>query len=265
MFDTYFYHERIRRSIGAFGSLFNNLYILRKKSPTKGSSQIRVPLSFAPKRKWMERLDEISKNELADAHVVAITLPRMSFEVTGINYDPRRQLPRTNFQTFKGSSTDKKTKIYTKTPYNIQFQLNVYGKTHDDALQIVEQIIPYFTPSYTLTVRPLDDFPEITDDIPLTINGISFSDDYEGGMEQRRTIVYTLDFEMKIDFYGPITTGSIIRQADVTTFLSGDSTEYPGWSPYSLLSVTTDPADVSPDSDFTFIENLFIIGEGDSV
>lgn len=263
MFGTYFYNERIRRTVGAFGSLFNNLYILRKQANKNVVSQVRVPLSFAPKRKYLERLEEANKNEVSDAHIVAITLPRMSFEITGMNYDSVRQLPRTNAQSFRAADTNRKTKIFTKTPYNIQFQLNVYAKTHDDALQIVEQIMPYFTPSYTLVMTPLDEFPSIKDDVPITLNGISFSDDYEGPMDARRTIVYTLDFEAKIDVYGPTTSGPIIRSADITYFLPTDS-DYQGWEKYSTYSVTTDPPLVSPDSDYTFVENIIYFGEGDS-
>jgi len=142
--------------------------------------------------------------------------------------------------------------------------LNVYAKNHDDALQIVEQIIPYFTPSYTLTMRPLDDYPQIKDDIPIVLNGISFIDDYEGAAEQRRTIIYTLDFEMKLDFYGPAVDGKIIRQADVSFFMSDDS-DTTGWSLESIVSITVDPEGASPDSDYTLIETITKPGDGDSV
>ena len=263
MFGTYFYHERIRRTVGAFGALFNNIYILRKQANQNVVSQVRVPLAFAPKRKFLERLEEANKNEVSDAHIVAITLPRMSFEITGLTYDSTRQLPRTNAQSFRAADTNRKTKIFTKTPYNIQFQLNIYAKTHDDALQIVEQVLPYFTPSYTLTVKPLDDFPTIKDDVPITLNSVTFSDDYEGPMDIRRTIIYTLDFDVKIDVYGPTTSGPIIRSADITYFLPADS-DYAGWERHSIYSVTTNPPLVSPDSDFTFVETLTFFGEGDS-
>lgn len=184
----------------------------------------------------------------------------MSFEITGLNYDPTRQLPRTNSRIVVGSGNSR-AKIYTKTPYNIQFQLNIYAKTHDDALQVVEQIIPYFTPTYTLTMLPLDDYPTIKDDIPLTLNSIAFTDDYEGSLGQRRTIIYTIDFEMKIDFYGLITEGAIIRQVDVSYFLPADSDQQ-GWDLYSTLTVTTNPPDVSPDSDYTFVETITYPGDG---
>lgn len=264
MFGQYFYHERIRRSVASFGSLFNNIYVLRKQASGNVASQVRVPLSYAPKRKYLERLQEDLENSTkSDLHIIALTLPRMSFEITGINYDVSRQLPKMNARVALGTTINDRAKIYTKTPYNIQFQLNVYGKTQDDLLQIVEQIIPYFTPQYTLSVKPLDNYPQIIDDIPLILMGISFSDDYEGAMETRRTIVYTLDFEMKMDFYGPIADSSIIREVDITTFLN-DDVSATGWQKYSTLKVVPDPIDVSPDSDHTFIETITFARDSDA-
>lgn len=263
IFGTWFYHERVRRSVGAFGSLFNNIYILRKETSGKTVSQIKVPLAFAPKRKFIERLREDIDNELNQVHVIAVSLPRMSFEIVGFAYDASRQLPRTNFTAVSSPVSGRRRKLYTKTPYNIQFQLNVYAKTHDDALQVVEQIIPYFTPTYTLTVKPLDDYPHIKDDIPITLNSVSFSDDYEGSIEQRRTIIYTLDFEMKIDLYGPISDGAIIEQVDISYFLPRDPLAV-DWDLYATYTVVPDPPGVGPDSDYTFVETYTFPGDGDS-
>ena len=249
MFGTYFYHERVRRSVGAFGALFNNLYIMRKQKGGNVTSQVRVPLAFAPKRKFLERIEEDAKNELNEVHVIAVTLPRMSFEIVGMQYDPMRQLPRTQACIVTSPiNSQQKQKIYTKTPYNIQFQLNIYAKSHDDALQVVEQIMPYFTPTYTLTMTPLDDYPQIKDDIPISMNGISFSDDNEGTLEQRRTIIYTLDFEMKLDIYGPQVDGKIIHTAYVDFFLDDDDSDA-----FTSMRVTTDPSPVSPDSDYSYV------------
>lgn len=268
MFGTYFYHERIRRSVGAFGSLFNNLYIVRKNASGGGTSSVKVPLAFAPKRKFIDRLIEDLKNEQNIVHKISLTLPRSSFEIVGIQYDPSRQLPRTQFCTFTGvdDPTGSKKKVYTKTPYNIQFQLNIYGKNHDDCLQVVEQILPYFTPTYTLRIKPFDSLPSVVDDIPLTLNSVSFTDDFEGTLEQRRTIIYTLDFEMKMDLYGPVSEGKIIKQADINLFLPADSDEYAsGWAQESIIRITTDPADVSPDSDYTYVETILKASDGDSL
>lgn len=247
---AHFYHERIKRSVGAFGTLFNNINIIRKNSADAGTSQVRVPLSYAPKRKFLADLQARQENELNTTQVIAITLPRMSFEIVGINYDPQRQLPKTNNSIVASGAPGTRTRLYTKTPYNIQFQLNIYAKNQDDALQVVEQIFPYFAPQYTLTMMPLDDYPDIKEDIPLVLNSVSFSDDYEGPMEQRRTIIYTLDFEMKINFYGPTSTGKVIQTAFVDFFSSAsmDSDTF-----IEGITVTTNPTPVHPDSDFVYI------------
>jgi hypothetical protein len=249
MFGTYFYHQRIRKSVALFGRLFNNIYIVRTLANGDGNSTIKVPLSYAPKRKYMERL--LENPDLDTDAKVAVKLPRMSFEITAMNYDPTRQLSKVNQKIFPGTANTLKSKFFSPTPYNISFQLNIYAKSQDDALQVVEQILPFFSPQYNITIKPIDDFPSITEDIPITINSVSFSDDYEGAMEQRRTIIYTLDFEMKTNFYGPINSGEIIRQADINVGFIGaglrDSDVL-----FERIRVVPDPLNASPDSDFGF-------------
>jgi len=144
----------------------------------------------------------------------------MSFEITSFTYDTQRQLTKvSNFNTV-GTSNTNRQKFYSPVPYNINFQLNLYAKNQDDALQIVEQILPTFNPQYSLTIKPFaTEYPDFKEDIPIIIQSVSFSDDFEGAMEQRRTIVYTLDFEMKVSFYGAINTGEIIRNSIVDLYL----------------------------------------------
>ena len=252
MFGTYFYHQRIRKTVALFGSLFNNIYILRKNGANDGISTIKVPLSYAPKRKYIERL--LENPNLDTDSKVAIKLPRMSFEVISLNYDPSRQLSKVNKYILLSTNTTK-TKFFAPTPYTIGFQLNIYAKTQDDALQIVEQILPYFSPQYTLTVKPVEGYDAIVEDVPIILQSVSFSDDYEGALEARRSIIYTLDFEMKINFYGPVNTGEIIRQADINigqmNIGMGDSdilTE--------RIRVVPDPLNVSPDSDYGFTTTI---------
>ena len=253
MFGTWFYHKRVRTAVSVFGSMFNNLYVLRQNSSGETISQVKVPLSYAPKRNFISRLEEMNKGEQAERRV-AIKLPRMSFEITNMTYDATRQLPKTNAIS-SSLSTDitKRRKLYTATPYTISFQLNVYAKSQDDALQIVEQILPYFAPQYTLTIKPFSDIPSLTEDVPITMTGVTFSDDFEGAVEQRRTIIYTLDFDMKISLYGPDANKSIIRDVRNNLFLQeaglDDSDVY-----LKTLQVTPDPTSVSADSDYGFIE-----------
>jgi len=212
MFGTHFYHEKTRKCVAIFGRLFNNIYVIRKNSSGGVISQVKVPLSYAPKSKYLERIRE--NPDLQDNTRVALKLPRMSFEITSISYDTTRQLSKmTNFTT---SSTAIKTrqKFNTAVPYVLGFQLNIYAKTQDDALQMVEQILPTFNPQYTLTIKPFaTEYPTFLEDIPISIQGVDNNDDYENELASRRTIIYTLSFEMRTAFYGSIPTSNIIRKS----------------------------------------------------
>jgi hypothetical protein len=217
MFGNYFYHEKIRKCVAIFGRMFNDVYIIRKNSSGGGTSQLKVPLAYAPKQKYLDRIRE--NNDLDNDQQVAIKLPRMSFEITNFAYDTSRQLTKTSTFNTIGTDASNRKKFFPPVPYTINFQLNVYAKTQDDALQIVEQIIPYFNPQYTLTIKPFPtDYPDFKEDIPIIIQGLAFQDDFEGAMDNRRTIVYQLDFEMKISFHGPISTSGIIRQVETDLF-----------------------------------------------
>jgi|TARA_R110000803_G_scaffold46198_11_gene97063 hypothetical protein len=232
MFGSHFYHQRMRTAVATFGSLFNNINIVRKSSSGNILSDLRVPLAYAPRRTYLDRINQMNLGE-AQERQVALSLPRMSFEIVNIAYDNTRQLPKT-LKTKMVRSNDSVTKlasVYTPTPYLINLQLNCYAKTQDDALQMVEQILPYFDPQYTVTIIPLDDFSTIKEDVPIRLDGVTFLDDYEGAVENRRTIIYTLDFEMKINLYKNLNSAGskIIREADVYMFdinnATGDSAD----------------------------------------
>jgi len=222
MLGDHFYHQRIRRAVAVFGSLFNDINVVRKDSAGNQMSALRVPLSYAPKRDFFARIDAMENGEGVERQI-AVKLPRMSFEILAMQYDASRQLPKNNacisypITEFNGSGT----KIYNPVPYIISFQLSIYAKTQDDALQIVEQILPYFTPHYTVTVKPLDDY-DIKEDTPITLSGISFSDDFEAPIENRRTIIYSLDFDMKLNLYKGITPASSIITSACVEFLNLD-------------------------------------------
>lgn len=215
MFGNHFYHQRIRKAVAVFGSLFNDINVIRKNSSNEVISQVKVPLSYAPKRDFLNRLDAMENGEQGE-RTIAVKLPRMSFEIVSMNYDATRQLPKMNNCTRPGDTYGSAAKIYSPVPYIVQFQLHVYARSQDDALQVVEQILPYFTPHYTLTVKPLDDFTTVKEDSQITMQGITFSDDYEAALEARRTIIYTLDFDMKIHLFKDIADNSaIITQYEI--------------------------------------------------
>jgi len=256
MFGTYFYHEKIRKCVAIFGRMFNDIYIIRRNSSGGGVSQVKVPLSYAPSRKYLSRIRE--QEDLYDDTKVAIKLPRMSFEITNFAYDASRQLTKT--ATFKtaGTTSSTRQKFFPPVPYTINFQLNVYTKSQDDALQVVEQVLPYFNPQYTLTINPFpDDYPEFKEDIPIIIQGVSFSDDFEGSLDTRRTIVYSMDFEMKVSFHGPIYNSAIIRKANADLYDLGVG---PADSDVYLETIQVVPNPLSAiglaDSDFGFTTTI---------
>ena len=264
MFGTYFYHKRIRTAVSVFGSLFNNLKIPRQNSSGATISTVKVPLSYAPKRNFIARLNEMNNGEDAERRV-AMKLPRMSFEITSIAYDQERQLPKVNSvsRAIENSTTTRR-KMYTSTPDNVAFQLSIYAKTQDDCLQVVEQILPFFKPQYTVSVKPFSDIPTLVEDVPVTLTSVAFEDNFEGAIGERRTIVYSLDFEMKINFHGPLDTGSKIIRDVRTNFnmihdSSGDT------SLIRAIQTLPDPNTVSADSDYGFIDNFFDSAGGSAI
>jgi hypothetical protein len=218
MLTEYFYNARVRRAVATFGALFDNINVLRKNSAGAVISQVKVPLSYAPKRDFLARIDAMQNGEDAE-RMIAVKLPRMSFEIVGMTYDGTRQLPKLNnckVIADNASSQTEALKLYSPVPYNINFQLSIYAKGQDDALQIVEQILPYFTPEYSVTIKPLDGYSEFVEDSPLILDNISFTDDFEAPLEARRTIIYTLDFTMRISLYRtPSSNSKVITSFDV--------------------------------------------------
>ena len=221
MFE-HFYHEIFRRTIISFGSLFNNMLIKQENSSEETVNQFRVPLSYGPTQKFLARLSQSPDLNKS----VAMTLPRMSFEFTGLQYDPSRKVTQT--QKFsKGLSSDKKStqKAYMPVPYNMQFELAIMTKLNDDMLQIVEQILPYFQPSYNLSVNLIDTIGEKRD-IPVVLESITTNDDYEGDFSTRRALIYTLRFSVKTYLFGPISSASsdIITKATIGYVAGNQST-----------------------------------------
>jgi len=252
MFGGHFYHSKTKKAVALFGRLFNNIYVIRQNSAGAVISQLKVPLSYAPKQKYLERIRE--NPNLTEDTQVAIKLPRMSFEIVSLTYDAQRQLAKVgNFTT--NSSTgeiNKRQKFFNPVPYSINFQLNAYAKSQDDALQIVEQILPTFNPQYALTIKPFaTEYPNFKEDVQIIIQGVSFSDDFEGAMEQRRTIIYSLDFEMKISYHGPIADTSIIRDARAKIFDINAGLRDSDIGLETIV-VTPNPADVIGLDDSTF-------------
>lgn len=201
----YFYHEILRRTIIAFGTLFNSISIRHTDNEKNVVSVIQVPLAYGPTQKFLSRL-----NQSPDLNKpVEITLPRMSFEFTGLSYDASRKVTTTQYFVVKDPQNAQETKkAFMPVPYDMTFELSIMSKLNDDVLQIVEQILPYFQPAYTLTVDLIDTLGEKRD-LPIILETpIAMEDNYEGDFSTRRTLVYTLRFTVKTYLFGPVSSAS---------------------------------------------------------
>jgi len=249
MLGQQFYHETVRNVIVAFGTMFNNINIVRKDNNGTITQSMKVPLAYGPKQKWLTRLD--TDPSLASA--VAITLPRLGFEIGSLTYDATRKLNRVQkFKKVKSSSSNanKLDTQFMPVPYNMDITLYAMAKNSDDALQIVEQILPFFQPDYTLTLNDMADMG-IKRDVPIILNDVSYEDNYQGDFESRRAIIYTMGFTTKFYLYGPVTSSSVIKTVQVDQY-----TDLPAVTPTreQRYSVTPNPVSADADDDFGFSE-----------
>ena len=215
MIGQYFYNQSTRNVVVAFGTLFNNIQLTKKDGSGNVIQTMKVPLAYGPKQKWLARLTEdpnLSKK-------VAVTLPRIGFEIAGISYDATRKQNKIIKVKKVADGTDKEQvkSGFMPVPYNVEFELFIMSKSSDDALQIVEQILPYFQPEYTVTLRESPDL-DIIRDVPIVLNSISYEDDYEGDFTSRRSIIYTLSFTAKYYLYGPASSQNVIRTVQVDQY-----------------------------------------------
>ena len=218
MLGQYYYHEILRKTIISFGTIFNDIHIRHRDGAGKETSDMRVPLAYGPMQKFLARLEQQADLNRA----TQITLPRMSFETTNIAYDATRKGGIT--QTFKASDGSKLRKVFMPVPYNLSFELNILVKLNDDALQIIEQILPYFQPSFNVTIDLVDVIGEKRD-VPIVLDNISFQDDYEGDFATRRALIYTLNFTAKTYLFGPVSDSSegLIKKVQVDYYASVDT------------------------------------------
>lgn len=214
MATNFYYHEIIRRTSAAFGTLFNDIYIRHQDESNEDYSYIKVPLAYGPIQKFLARIEQ--KPDLRNR--MAITLPRMSFQIGKLSYDASRKSSST--QSFKAGIGPNNTAaaLYLPVPYILPFELSIATKNNDDMFQIIEQILPRFKPEYNLSVNLTSSVGDVRD-IPIVLNDVSpFQDDYEGNFDSRRFIQCTLIFNAKISFYGPIpqnTNQKLIKKVQV--------------------------------------------------
>ena len=268
MLGTYFYHEVIRKTIIGFGTLFNGMEVKHTDANGTVVDIKRVPLAYGPAAKFIARLEQ--QPDLNK--MVAITLPRMSFEMTSIAYDSSRKAGIT--QTFKAVDGNKLKKVFMPVPYNIGFELSLLTKLNDDALQVVEQILPFFQPSFSITVDLVSSIGEKRD-IPITLTNVTFQDDYEGDFSTRRALIYTFQFTAKTYLYGPIAENpeGLIKKVIVDQYASVDTVNAKREMRYTVEPTATkdynsdgaidsnDNALIVPGDDFGFSETSEFFGD----
>lgn len=257
MFGQHFYNEGIRRLTIGFGQLFNNVIVQNKSSTGAVTKRYRVPLAYAPKEKFLVRLDEQAN---LDNREFAITLPRMGFEMTGLSYDSTRKLNK--MQKFKQVKTGEDGKVmdynYTPVPYNVNYTLNIFTATAENGLIIVEQILPFFQPDYTVTVNMVPDL-NIKRDVPIVLNSVNYEDSYDGTFTNRRAVIYTLQFTAKTYLFGPMANSKVIKE--VQDDLYTDTNKPPATREERII-ITPNPANANADDDFGFTTQILNFSDG---
>ena len=271
MLGNYFYHEIIRKTVIAFGTLFNDIHVRHDDQAGNPISEIKVPVAYGPRQKFLARITQ--QAELNKA--TQITLPRMSFEITSISYDSSRKAGIT--QTFKApnkDNDDKLTKVFMPVPYNIGFDLNILVKLQDDGLQILEQILPFFQPAFTLSIDLVKSIGEKRD-VPMVLNNISQQDDYEGDFSTRRALIYTLSFTAKTFMFGHIsnTPEGLIRKVQLDYYSDSNTRTAKRVQRYTVAAKakkdynednvidTKDDPLIEPGDDFGFTETSTFFGD----
>jgi len=257
MFGSHFYNEGIRRLTIGFGQLFNNIIVQNKSSTGAVTKRYRVPLAYAPKEKFLVRLDEQAN---LNNREFAITLPRMGFEMTGLSYDPSRKLNK--MQKFKQVKAGEDGKVmdynYTPVPYNVNYTLNIFTATAENGLIIVEQILPFFQPDYTVTVNMVPDL-NIKRDVPIVLNSVNYEDSYDGTFTNRRAVIYTLSFTAKTYLFGPMANSKVIKEVQDDLYTS---TEKPPATREERIIVSPNPANADADDDFGFTTQILNFTDG---
>jgi hypothetical protein len=257
MYGQHFYNETTRRYVAVFGTLFNDITIERRDANGNLLKKIKVPISYAPIQKVLAKVDQD-----LELNAPAMTLPRMSFEITGMTYSPERKVTSLQRYDKSTSPTDRSTR-YSPAPYDIEFELNIMTKYNEDATRILEQIIPYFKPDVTPSVKILDDL-DLYLDIPVVLNSVSTEDTYEGDFLTRRALIHTLSFTLRGFFFGPNQNKKIIKFAEskITMPLDGTNpdekvTVQPGLTangePTTKLSETIGYENINMDDNWNYV------------
>ena len=245
----HFYHQHIRKAIIAFGTIFNQITVKRYNADQEIVQSIRVPLSYSPKNKFLARIAEVPSTTTQAA---AIILPRMGFEITGLQYNPARKINLLTKNVAVGQGDDPNTlrTQFTSTPYDMNVSLYIMAKNQDDGLQIIEQIIPFFNPDFCVTVNDIPSMG-IKRDLQIILDNIAYEDNYEGDYLQRRSIIWTINFTLGLNLYGPVEQQNIIRTSIANTYTDIDQPNY-----QQQYQVTTNPNDATVVDDWDYVEQF---------
>ncbi len=262
MLGTQFYNQAVRKTVISFGTLFNNIE-LKKIVDGQVMETEKVPLAYGPKQKFLYRL----QGNPTDGKKVAITMPRIYFEMTGIDYDASRKTPAT--QKYKTVINDEGKEVrtqYVPVPYNISFEVGILCKSQDDGLQILEQILPFFQPSFSMSLKFIPDMDEVRD-VAVVLNNVDFEDDWEDDFSTRRSITYSMQFTCKSYIYGPYTKADVIRKSRIIETIGDTSVNKRhvelSYTPKAKTDINqdgqvtaADDALVTADDDFGFNEGF---------
>lgn len=245
----HFYHQHIRKAIIAFGTIFNQITVKRYNAQEETVKSLRVPLAYSPKNKFLARIAEVPTTT---TQASAIILPRMGFEITGLQYNPAKKINLLTKNVAVGAGDDPNVlrTQFTSTPYDMGVSLYIMAKNQDDGLQIIEQILPFFNPDFSVTIN---DIPAmgIKRDLQIIMDSINYEDTYEGDYLQRRSIVWTLNFTLGLNFYGPVEQQAIIRTSIANTYTDIEQPNY-----QQKYQVTTDPDTAAVTDDWNYVEQF---------
>lgn len=250
--NNHFYHRIIRKIVVSFGTIFNDIQLVRyTRDGRTETERFKVPLSYGSKEKYLTRIT--SDPNLNKS--VQVVVPRISFELTGMSYDSSRKQMTTlkNFASANSSTTINTQ--FAPIPYNFDFSLSIYVRNTEDGTQILEQILPFFTPDFNVTV---DFIPEMNQkyDLPIILNTVNTTTDYEGDMMTTRLITWDLEFTVKSYVWPSVSLGKVIRQSNTNIYISQDPKNYieTGNTLLTEIKTTPTPPNAEPDEEFGFSE-----------
>tara|TARA_B100000927_G_scaffold285922_1_gene276647 strand:- start:1094 stop:1882 length:789 start_codon:yes stop_codon:yes gene_type:complete len=250
-----FYHQHVRKAIIAFGTIFNDINIERKNSSGAVAQTLRVPLAYSTKQKFLTRIARVA--DTSTRGEVALTLPRMGFEIDGLGYDPARKVApiQRNKAIGTGDDVNVQRSVFSSAPWNMNLSLYIFAKNQNDGLAIIEQILPYFNPDFNITVN---DLPEvgIKRDIKITLDNVGYEDEYEGEFASRLSVVWTLNFTMRLNFYSHVGKIDTIKKAVVDAYNDPTLSLVKDTDQRVRTTVQVNPSTASPLDTYSFLEEF---------